>query len=453
MSQGRRLRRSARRPLRVLRAAVLPAAARYVRSGEAARRRARPSSDERSRLCFLLLDAYSQGGTARTVLNTVQELVTHYDIEVVSLLREVERSHFPFPAGVRVRVLDDRTQPSSLLARCLSRVPSLLWHDVEQAYPQVSLWLDLQLLRHLRSLDADVVVGTRHAMTILLAALAPEDVITVAQVHLATVQQHPDLRRALRRSSRLVDAVVVLTAHEQRDHQPMLAGSRTRLVRIPNAVPPLAGGPSDGSAKVVVAVGRLRQQKGFDLLVAAFAGVAAERPDWVLRIYGEGSERESLERQIAASGLSGTIVLEGWSSALGEKLAAASLFVLSSRSEGFPMVLLEAMSKGLPVVSFDCPYGPAEIVSHGQDGLLVPPEDVEALSAALLILIDDDDLRSSFGRAARRKAEQYASSHVVERWKTLYDDLLSGRTAAGHAPRTVPVQLAGRPGRLGAQDL
>jgi glycosyltransferase involved in cell wall biosynthesis len=453
MSPGRRLRRSARPPLRVLRAALLPMVAQYVRSGEQARRRARPSPTERPRLCFLLLDAYSQGGTVRTVLNTVEELRAHYDVEVVSLLRDVERPHFTFPPGVRVRVLDDRTRPSSLVQRCLSRLPSLLWHDVEQAYPQVSLWLDLQLARHLRTLDADIVVGTRHALTILLAALAPDDVITVAQVHLATVQQHPDLRRALCRSSRRLDAVVVLTVDEQRDYEPALRASRTRLVRIPNAVPPLEGGPADSSAKVVVAIGRLRHQKGFDLLVPAFAEVAAVRPDWVLRIYGEGSEHESLERQILARGLSDRIVLAGWSSSPGEELAKASLFALSSRSEGFPMVLLEAMSKGLPVVSFDCPYGPAEIITHGQDGLLVPPEDVEALTAALLTLIDDDDLRSSFGRAARRKAGEYAGPQVAERWRTLYDELLRDRTAARHAPRTVPLTLADQPGRPIAPDL
>ena len=451
MITGRRLRRSARPPLRVLRAAVLPAAARWVRAGEPQRRRGRPAPGQRPRLCFLLLDAWSQGGTVRTVLHTAQELAAHYDVEVVSLLRDAEHPSFPFPPGVRVRVLDDRTRPPALPARWLSRLPSVLWHDVEQAYPQVSLWLDLQLLRHLRTLDADVVVGTRHAMTVLLGALVPDDVVTVAQVHLATVQQHPDLRRVLRSSSRRVDAVVVLSAGEQRDHRPVLAGSRTRLVRIPNAVPPLAGEPADPAAKVVVAVGRLRQQKGFDLLVRAWAGVAAVRPDWVLRIYGEGSERASLERQVAETGLSGHVELAGWTSDAGQALAGASLFALSSRSEGFPMVLLEAMSKGLPVVSFDCPYGPAELVHHEQDGLLVPPEDVTALTAALLTMVEDDELRARCGRAARRTAEQYATAQVVARWRALYDELLSARDAAGRAPRSVPALSTGRPATAASQ--
>lgn len=343
MSPTRRLRRSARPALRVLHAAVLPAAGRWVRTGEQQRRRARPAAGQRPRPCFLLLDAWSQGGTVRTVLHTAQQLAVDHDVEVVSLLRDAEHPHFPFPPGIGVRVLDDRTRPRARPARWLSRLPSVLWRDVEQAYPHVSLWLDLQLLRHLRTLDADVVVGTRHAMTVLLGALVPDDVVTVAQVHLAAVQQHPDLRRALRRSSRRVDAVVVLSDGEQRDHRPVLAGSRARLVRIPNAVPPLGGGPADPAAKVVVAVGRLRQQKGFDLPV------------------------------------------------------------------------------------------------------LVPPEDVTALTAALLTMVEDDELRARCGRAARRTAEQYGTAQVVARRWALYDELLRARDATGRAPRSGPALPAGRP--------
>lgn len=158
-------------------------------------------------------------------------------------------------------------------------------------------------------------------------------------------------------------------------------------------MPALLGPVSDTSAKVVVAIGRLREQKGFDLLIPAFSHVVAVRPDWTLRIYGEGSERQALQQLIRDCGLQDHVVLAGWSTSIGEELGQASLFALSSRSEGFPMVLLEAMSKGLPVVSYDCPYGPREIISHGRDGLLVPAQDVAGLAAALLELIGDDARR------------------------------------------------------------
>src|SRR5690606_10968225 len=132
-----------------------------------------------------------------------------------------------------------------------------------------------------------------------------------------------------------------------------------------------------------IAAGRFRGQKGFDMVIPAWAKAVEKHPDWHLRIFGSGERRAQLRNLIEKHHMYNHSVLLGVTDQLDEELAKASMYVLSSRFEGLPMVMLEAMSHGLPVVSFDCPTGPADVLTDGKEGLLVPPEDVDGLARAM----------------------------------------------------------------------
>jgi glycosyltransferase involved in cell wall biosynthesis len=233
-----------------------------------------------------------------------------------------------------------------------------------------------------------------------------------------------------RRYGRLA-ALAVLTGQDLEEYQAHL-GSAMRLVRIPNAAE--IGGPkADLSAKTILAAGRLSGQKGFDLLIAAFAEVAPGHRDWRLRICGEGQLRAELERIVEEAGLGAQVDLPGRCD-IAVEMARASVFALSSRFEGFPVVLIEAMSKGMAVASFDCPTGPAEIVEDGRNGMLVPAENVTALAASIRELMEDEDLRRRFAAAAVETAASYTVEAIGGLWVTLLADLTDER-AVGRGSR------------------
>jgi glycosyltransferase involved in cell wall biosynthesis len=359
------------------------------------------------------------GGTIRTTLNLAGELSGRHDVELISVLRRREQPFFPLPGGVRASALDDRRRRGGLVRRALGALPSLLVHPEDYAYPWSSLWTDVVLVRRLRSLRGGVLVTTRPAYNLLAARLTHRSVTTIGQEHMNFLSHRPRLAADIRRGYRGLDVLTVLSAGDARDYGALL----DRVELIPNPVAPLDGGVSDQTAEIVVAAGRLNTQKGFDLLIDAWAPVAERHPGWALRIYGSGPLKAALERRIAERGVGDSVALLGRTQELGAAMAEASLFALSSRFEGFGMVLVEAMGKGLPPVAFDCPRGPSDIVEDGVDGLLVPPEDVGALSAALLALIEDPERRRRMAEAAVNKARRYESPAVGARWDALLSDL------------------------------
>ena len=411
----------------------------------AALRRVRPRGPDAqdATVRIVLMHAWGVGGTIRTVLTLAGALAEHHDVEVLSVVRRRDDPHFPFPPGVTVSAIDDqrpgapRPFPARLARAALARVPGVLVDRHDRAARATSLWTDVCLIRRLRAVRGGVLVGSRPGLNLLLLDLAGPGVATVGQEHMHLGRHSPAMQATILRSYPRLDAVVTLTEADRADYERRLV-EPTRVRRIPNPVPDLGGTAADPAARTVVAAGRLTPQKGFDLLIDAWVPVAAQHPDWTLRICGGGRKQAALGRRVRRLGLEGSVVLPGVVD-LATEMARASVFVLSSRFEGLPVALLEAMSVGMAAVSFDCPTGPRELLEDGRDGVLVPPEDRAALSAALLDLLDDEDARRRLGAAARARSAAFAPEVVVERWEALLEEVAprARTTAAGRCPAPV----------------
>lgn len=171
----------------------------------------------------------------------------------------------------------------------------------------------------------------------------------------------------------------------------------------------------------LVAVGRLVPQKGFDLLLEAFAAAASDHPDWSLTIWGEGPERSELESRCRQLGLEGRVSMPGLTATACGWTSDADLFVLSSRYEGWALVIGEAMAAGIPTVAFDCEFGPAEMIENGVSGVLVRNGDVVGLARELARLFVDDAERKRLGSAGRRAMERYRVPAIMSQWMNLID--------------------------------
>ncbi len=218
---------------------------------------------------------------------------------------------------------------------------------------------------------------------------------------------------------RYYDRIVLLTQEDKRSNW----SSSNRISVIPNPAVLCPQSFSSLQNKTAIAVGRLVYQKNFASLIRTWAHVHQQHEDWRLEIWGEGALRESLQEQINHNHLDKTVFLNGYSDDLLSKYTEASFLVCSSLYEGLPLMMIEAMCCGLPIISFACPCGPRDLVQDGDNGFLVQPGDERLLAKQICRLIEDDHLRQRMGASARECAKEFSIEKITQKWMTLFVSL------------------------------
>ncbi|GGZ15296.1 hypothetical protein GCM10010365_38760 [Streptomyces poonensis] len=380
---------------------------------------------------FLLHNAYAIGGTVRTTLNLASALADRHDVEIVSMARHRDVPRFAVDPRIGLVPMVDLRPGSADTADPAYGRPAVDFPAEDKRHHQYSRLTDLRVRAYLSACRADVVIGTRPGLNVYVARFAPRRALRIGQEHLRHDAHDERLRKVLARHYRALDAVVTTTEADARVYRARMTLPGVRVLSVPNIVPAVGVPPSGLTAPVIAAAGRLARGKRFDLLLEAFARVAAKEPDWELRIYGGGRQKERLEGLIEGMGLTGRARLMGPRTPIETEFAQASLVVSASDAESFGMTLVEAMRCGVPVVSTDCPLGPAEIITDGVDGRLVPVGDAGALADAMLELIADGGTRRAMGEAALRSTHRYDPAPILARYELLFAELRATRRRRG----------------------
>ena len=356
-----------------------------------------------------VIASLSAGGAERVVSIMANYWAERsWNVTILSLDKGDPPPFFPLHGLVRLISLDLLEESANVILA--------LWNNTRRI---------LRLRRALLDTHPDVVVSfldKTNVLTLLAMAATKIRVIVSERID-PSIYSIGRVWSFLRKWAYLLaNRIVVQTPSVEKY---FLSRFKKSLVVIPNPVlypshPPTAS--TIAGNRMILAIGRLSDQKGFTNLLQAYASVYQDHRDWLLTIVGDGPQRKHLQIQCQNLGISDRVSFPGVVKDVERYYQKAGLFVLSSHFEGFPNALCEAMACGIPAISTDCPSGPREIIHHGKSGLLVPPKDVKALAVAMECLMSDEQQRVRMGQAAVEITRRYSLEKIMGMWERLLKD-------------------------------
>ena len=374
------------------------------------------------KLLYCIPSLENCGGTERVLTTRLNHLIQEEGVCIYVVLTETQKSEPYFKLDPRVKIIqlgidfhDDQTLYDKLLNyhRRLRQYRSKLADLLQEIRPDIVtsfLSHEIDFLTKLK--DGSVKVGENHFNRDFRYSFVKNNTSSLLYRLIARYRNYKIGKDVSR-----LDMLVCLTKNDSNAW-----GQDCLTEVIPNPLSFTSEDKSDCCQHRIISVGRLAREKGYDMLLQAWKNIADTHPSWTLDIYGEGEEYDSLKAMIDNE-IRG-VEIHPFEQNIASRLTESSIFVMSSRFEGFGLVLIEAMECGLPVVAFDCESGPAEIITDGFNGLLVRNSDISALASSMKKLMNDEELRISMGHNAACKAGDYAMDNIMEKWRNLYRILL-----------------------------
>lgn len=366
------------------------------------------------------------GGTEKILVDKMNYLADNYNQEVYLITTSQGKYPFAFPLSKKVKHIDLSVRLHTMYQYSLLKRIYMGWN--------MNRLLKQKLKAVINELNPDIIISTTYcyadivcnlkcnAKKIIESHVAKDSLGIndgVKRNFISYIHTKLKIKKYINTIEKKNDIIVTLT------HGDANSWKTKNTVVIPNIVDLHNTEYSQHKEKTAIFVGRFTYQKGLERMLEAWKIVVSKRNDWTLKLVGEGEQKEQLKQQCQKLGITGNVIFAPATKDIEKEYINSSLFLLTSRFEGFGLVLVEAMQCGVPCVSFDCPYGPSDIIDNGVNGYLVENGNVEEFAKATLKLIEDDELRREMGKAAIEKAKQYLPENIMPKWIELYENLLT----------------------------
>ena len=380
------------------------------------------------KVVFLVYNIYGIGGTVRTIINNANYLYSNgYNVEVISVKRTSDVTKLGLNPGIPIKVLFDgrnngrkykkvkrsiKVNVMNISVRLLSRFKSKLIDKHEDLYNSFTLFTDVQLIKELKKLNNCNLITTIPSFNIIAPKLVKSHVGVIGQEHKSFFAHNVALQEKIKSNYNNLSCLAVLTEDDYKNYKYIMRNASVSILPNATKVPKLVDF-RNRTPKSVVTLARFVKEKRIDLLIEAFSKVVETDNECVLNIYGDGPLKSEMMALVKNMGLGNNIIINNSTTDIETVLLNNSIFALSSESEGFGMVIIEANAHGLPVVSFDIPNGPKTLIQHGVTGLKAKAFDTSDFSLCILKLINDIELRNRLANSAYEYVKTEYSLNAV----------------------------------------
>lgn len=364
------------------------------------------------------------GGIEKCVTTLANSLCSRYEVEIAVCYKLYDKPAFDIDERVKIKYLNKNLRPNNNEFRQYLSDKRFIKTFKEGVKGLKGLYRRKKtMVDYIMNTDSDVIISTRDIFNYWLCGYAKPGVLKIGWEH---NHFHENYKYAnnISRSARGLDYLVLVSSELQKFYAKQLQNSNCMCIYIPNSIESLPSKKAVLENKKLISVGRLSKEKGYIDLLKVFKRLNKDYPDWTLDIVGDGTEKSSIEEFIKENGLSDKVILHGFQGKeyIDKLLNQSSIYLMTSYTESFGIVLIEAMSHGVPCIAYDSAEGAREIINSGENGYLIKHRNLEAMVKKIEDLIKEKPERVKIGAQARESVKKYTSDVVSEEWFTLIEE-------------------------------